>query len=349
MTFEVYRFSNGSHAFPVSGLSTPDQNAGDGELLNADGYTTLYNSGTAGKGPGGLQGYIKGKFASPKIAPSATVNGYKRHISSGAANTRNAFYAGDSVTVTYDIKMPKPFVFGYAIDASWMPPTKKPVTDPMKDFPPSANCPEPWKIETQQTPIGAGLTPQGGQVKLTINVHDYQGKTTYAAPIVECPELFKGTKTASWTSDGADFNSWDVTVGNEKTAPAGDYKCLIKIVDNENSGSPAYLDLTAYQIAVLTVASLPPGDLIWAKSAGGTGWDEGFAVTLLSDGSVMVTGTYGDPATFGKGEPNETTLSGSAGIFVARYNQDGTLRWAKPAYGSGGEAATALEHFLMIQ
>ena len=42
---------SGSHSFPESGLTTPDMNEGDGELLNADGYTTLYNSTTAGSGP----------------------------------------------------------------------------------------------------------------------------------------------------------------------------------------------------------------------------------------------------------------------------------------------------------
>jgi len=89
----------GSHVFPLSTLTTPDKTLGDGELVNADGFTTLYNGSTEGSGPGGLQGYIKGKFASA-APPDAILNGYKRHISSGSANTRNAFYAGDSIIVT---------------------------------------------------------------------------------------------------------------------------------------------------------------------------------------------------------------------------------------------------------
>ena len=79
--------------------------------------TTLYNPATAGSGPDGLQGYIQGKFASLEL-PDSTLNGYIRFISDDPANTRNAFYAGDSVTETYDIDMPDgPFVFGYAIDS----------------------------------------------------------------------------------------------------------------------------------------------------------------------------------------------------------------------------------------
>jgi len=42
---------DGSHLFPQSGLAMSDGTMGDGELLNADGYTTLYNSSTVGHGP----------------------------------------------------------------------------------------------------------------------------------------------------------------------------------------------------------------------------------------------------------------------------------------------------------
>ena len=56
---------------------------------------------------------------------------------------------------------------------------------------------------------------------------------------------------------------------------------------------------------------------------------------MLSDGSSLVTGMFGGTATFGPGEPEETTLTpaGGANIFVARYNPDGTLAWAKRAGG----------------
>ena len=126
---------NGSHSFSGLNVTMSNHAMGDGELVNADGYTLLYTPDTEGDGPGGLQGYLKGKMAT-KTYPNATLNGYKRHISSDPANTRNAFYAGDSITVKYDIAMPTgKFVFGYAVDASWVPATNKPVQNPMTDFP----------------------------------------------------------------------------------------------------------------------------------------------------------------------------------------------------------------------
>lgn len=78
------------------------------------------------------------------------------------------------------------------------------------------------------------------------------------------------------------------------------------------------------------------GMLVWATAAGGTSQDGGEAVAALSDGSVVVTGGFYDQATFGAGESGETTLvsAWSNDIFVARYNNDGTLDWAKRAGGA---------------
>ncbi len=425
---------NGSHTFPVSGLTTPDKSAGDGELVNADGYTTLYNITTEGSGPGGIQGYMQGRFATD-TPPSATLNGYKRHGTYTPANTRNAFYAGDKSAEWYEIMLPSTaLVLGYAVDASWVAPTVNPVTDPMTDFPPSANCPEPWKIDTDLTPIGIGLNDEGGEVKLTVDVFDYQGKDSHDPPMVECPELFDGTKTATWTSDGSGFSKWEIVVGNEKLAPAGDYKCPVKVVDGANADSPWYLDLTAYQIATLTVApwaNVPPvamanaypnlqmmgqpvqfeddgsydpdggsivkyewdwdnngvyddegasvshtwespgeyyvqlrvtddegstgtldiplavsiGNFAWAKSAGGTASSEGAGVAALSDGSTIVTGAFDEWATFGAEEPNEVMLTSGKDqwdIFVARYGPDGMLAWAKHAGGAGDDRGYAI-------
>jgi uncharacterized delta-60 repeat protein len=80
----------------------------------------------------------------------------------------------------------------------------------------------------------------------------------------------------------------------------------------------------------------PDGTLAWAKSAGGTTGDRGYGITSLSDNSTVVTGWFQESATFGPGETNQTVLIsvGNKDIFIARYNPDGTLAWAKHAGGS---------------
>ncbi len=249
----------GSKYFPMAGLTTPDRTVGDGELVNADGHTTLYNAMTAGSGPGGLQGYLKGKYT-PPLTPNALLNGYKRHISPGA-DGRNMFYAGTSVAQVYELDMPdSAFVFGYAVDASWAKATNLPVTNPLTDFPPEANCPEPWNIMVTEEVIGQGLHDQGGQTKLILDVYDHQGKISYFPPVVECPDLFGGTANAIFTVDGTDYSRYEVTVNNENIVEMGEYQCLISIEDTANATAPEWLDLTAYKVIILTVAEFVPQD-----------------------------------------------------------------------------------------
>jgi hypothetical protein len=78
----------------------------------------------------------------------------------------------------------------------------------------------------------------------------------------------------------------------------------------------------------------PDGSLAWVRALDTT--SIGYSVCALSDGSAIAVGNFSGIATFGKGEPHETVLTGSAGIFVARYEADGTLAWAKGVTGTGG-------------
>ena len=253
----------GTHTFPSSGLTVPDQTSGEGEVVNADGFTSLYNPGTVGDGPGGLQGYSKGKMATSK-PPSVILSAFKQYVSVDPANTRNAFYAGATLDQTFEIKMPTQSLgFGYAVDASWVAPSVSPVTDPMTDFPSSANCPEPWKIEVSELPMPGGMTPTGGSTELTLDVYDRSGKDSHAAPVLECPELWSGPATASFTQDFPSepaHATYDIVVNNLKLAQAGNYKCLVAIKDNESATAPHWLDLTAYQIYTLTVSQITKPD-----------------------------------------------------------------------------------------
>jgi uncharacterized delta-60 repeat protein len=84
----------------------------------------------------------------------------------------------------------------------------------------------------------------------------------------------------------------------------------------------------------------PDGTLAWAKKAGGTNqWDESYGISALSDSSTVITGNFEGSATFGKSETNQTILTSAGGydIFIARYNPDGTLAWAKRAGGVSGD------------
>jgi len=324
---------NSSFTFPVTGWKIPDGSQGDGELVNPDGYTTLYNALTLGQGPGGLQGYLKGKFAS-SLLPSADLNGFHRLTSTYAGNTRNAFNGGDKVTQTFEIRMPTgQFVFGYAVDASWVPPTTNPVTDPQTDFPPDANCPEPWRLDVNPT---GTITTKGGSSTIWMTVYDYEGLASLVYPKVECPALWNGEKAAGLNNQGADSTTWSVTVQNEKSAPVGTYKCLVWVEDTANATSPPHLDLTAYQVIEIQVV---PDDG-YVRTAGGPDWDCGLQTSWDTSDSVYVCGSFkgtaSDPIDFDPGPAEDIHYSvGDDDVFLSKYDLFGNHVWTVTFGGTG--------------
>ena len=104
-------------------------------------------------------------------------------------------------------------------------------------------------------------------------------------------------------------------------------------------GEPNQTVLTCLGCDIFIARYNPDGTLAWAKRAGGAYSETGYGITTLSDNSAVVTGLFFGTATFGPSEPNQTVLT-SAGIgdlFVACYNPDGTLAWAKRAGGASGD------------
>jgi len=82
------------------------------------------------------------------------------------------------------------------------------------------------------------------------------------------------------------------------------------------------------------------GTAVWAKSAGGTGGEQGRAIALDGSGNSYVTGTYAGTATFAPGVT--LTAAGDNDIFVAKYNSTGTLVWATSAGGTSSDQGFAI-------
>jgi putative cell wall-binding protein len=81
------------------------------------------------------------------------------------------------------------------------------------------------------------------------------------------------------------------------------------------------------------------GTWVWATSVGGTDTDLGRGVSVLADGSAIVTGRFGATATFGA-----TTLitAGLSDVFVAKIDADGTWMWATSAFGAVSEISEGM-------
>ena len=199
------------------------------------------------------------------------------------------------------------------------PPT--PITD---------NAPEPVEIDAI---VGQELTNEGGSADITVTLLDWQDRLSVGSVLVEAPDLFSGTISLSYSTPGPNPNEYIYTgtISNEKLAPEGEYKYLVATWD-QSTGIYIYNE---FSVSVIYI--IPEGNLVWAKRAGGSFFDDaGVEITTLSDNSTVVTGSFYYSATFGPGEPNETVLtSATEGVFIAKYNPDGTLSWAKqPADGA---------------
>ncbi len=294
-------------------------------LLNPDGFTNLFNpvEFPPGSAQWPILGYIPGKFAIGDDF-TGTLNPFMAFCKD---NPRRMFEAGATETVTIDLKYPStPFEFGYVVDASWV--KVDDVIDPVTDFPPEANSLEPYRLEFQMVTELTNVA--GDTAEVQVEAFDHQGIDTISTVSIECPSLFNGEIFLSYLSQSGD-DSWlyEGVLTNQFGMDNGQYPSLIKAVSNESDANLG--ELAAYQIEDIPVYG--DGNLIWAKRAGGPFNDWGCGITTLSDDSTVVTGWFGGSATFGEGEANETVLvsDGATDIFVARYNPDGTLAWAKRA------------------
>src|SRR5207245_972846 len=72
------------------------------------------------------------------------------------------------------------------------------------------------------------------------------------------------------------------------------------------------------------------GSLVWVKRAGGqpNALVQGFGVVVDALGNSIVTGGFNGNVTFAPGENNPITFIGKGG-FIAEYDPNGTLVWAK--------------------
>jgi hypothetical protein len=74
------------------------------------------------------------------------------------------------------------------------------------------------------------------------------------------------------------------------------------------------------------------GNVLWAKSAGGKYSDDSKGISIDNSGNVYITGSLNATATFG-------TYTITSGAFITKYDQNGTVLWAKSA---GGGLSTSI-------
>ncbi|MDJ1483755.1 SBBP repeat-containing protein [Cytophagaceae bacterium YF14B1] len=86
------------------------------------------------------------------------------------------------------------------------------------------------------------------------------------------------------------------------------------------------------------------GNIIWVKGAGGNGgvgYELGRDVALDVNGNCYLTGGFQNTAKFGT-SITLTSAGGTNDIFLAKYDSNGNVLWAKRAGGNGGDIGQSL-------
>ena len=209
-----------------------------------------------GSGPFPALEYSKGKFASAGKF-TGTVNPYIEF----SQDPRSCFPAGASITREFKLTLkPGGMVFGYAVDASWEPPTVDPPVDLITDFPDSANALEPY-VTSVYTDYDL-IDQPGDKSILHLELADRQIESAPSAGYLECPDLWDGLKEAQMWSVTPGSPLWtpiDTTfdISNDKGAAEGLYPAMIEVVDNQMD--PYLGDINhRYQLTWIKVKHIEP-------------------------------------------------------------------------------------------
>ena len=88
------------------------------------------------------------------------------------------------------------------------------------------------------------------------------------------------------------------------------------------------------------------GALVWVRSAGGSGSDEGFAVATDATGAAYVTGYFSGGADFDGDGTDDATAISTRDMFLAKYSAAGVFQWVRTAgglTGNGQDAGTDID------
>ncbi len=85
------------------------------------------------------------------------------------------------------------------------------------------------------------------------------------------------------------------------------------------------------------------GNLVWAKSMGGTADDAGGAIAVDTSGNIYTTGYFAGTADFDPGAGTANFSSAGIGdIFITKFDSSGNLVWAKSMGGTADDASNAI-------
>ena len=123
-------------------------------------------------------------------------------------------------------------------------------------------------------------------------------------------------------------NVYITTNFNQATTTVGSYT----LTNADPSGSTDDILLVKYS---------PTGNVLWAKSTGGTGEDDAYGLAVTPAGDIYIAGQFGSTAlTFGSSVLSNTSSTPVA--MIARFDASGNPVWASTSGGTGYDFAVGI-------
>jgi len=154
----------------------------------------------------------------------------------------------------------------------------------------------------------------------------YSTSISFAQPLLWAHNA-EGTSLGQSTCTDADGN---VYVTGSFDSDSITFGTTILINANTNSSDDIFI-----------VKYDPQGNVLWAKSAGGTYYEAGYGVTTDASGNVIVTG-YFNSASIIFGTTTLTHNGTGYDIFIAKYDASGNVLWANSAGGTNNDAGQSI-------
>jgi hypothetical protein len=119
----------------------------------------------------------------------------------------------------------------------------------------------------------------------------------------------------------------------------------IIVTGSFSSASITFDNTTLTQIGmgdIFVVKYDASGNVIWAKSAGGSYEDYSNSIIIDKDENILLSGCYYSPVIIWGGDTLINSNTNSPNIFIAKYDRMGHVLWAKSAGGDAAEYAQSI-------
>jgi hypothetical protein len=153
---------------------------------------------------------------------------------------------------------------------------------------------------------------------------------------------YTSSGSLSWirTAGGSSGDyAWGIACDNTYLYVAGEIEGTNETIHFDNS--PITLTCISSNDIYVSKYDLS-GNLLWARSAGGSGYEKADAVTYDNSGNVYICGYYRSTVTFGGTTTINVTSEGVEDFFIAKYDANGNFLWVRHGGSTGRDEARSV-------